>query len=159
MNSIPAKKIMTSPVITIRSDETISNFIDLLLKNGINGTPVVDKNGNLEGIATRTDLFAFELKRELGTLYEKKIHTIFEEYKESSEWSSFEDLIGRFNRTITVKDIMTTALITAGEKTSVKEICNIMKNRKINHVIITSGNGLSGIITARDIIGYVAGEE
>jgi CBS domain-containing protein len=150
---------MTSPVITIRSDETVSNFIDLLLKNGINGTPVVDKNGNLEGIATRTDLFAFELKRELGTLYEKKIHSIFEEYKESSEWSSFEDLVGRFNRTITVRDIMTTGLISAEEETPVKEICNIMKDRKINHVIIMNKNRLSGIITARDIIGFVAGEE
>jgi len=159
MNNIPAKTIMTSPVLTIRADETISNFIDLLLKYGINGMPVVDAENCLAGIATRTDLFAFELKRELGTLYEKKLQHIFEEYKESSEWSSFDDLIGKFNRTITVKDIMVTDLITAGEDTPVKEICNIMKDRKINHVIITGKNGISGIITARDIIGLVAGEE
>jgi len=159
MNNIPAKDIMTTPVLTIRSDETVSNFIDILLKHGINGMPVIDSNGNLTGIATRTDLFAFELKRELGTLYEKKIQHIFEEYKESSEWSTFDDLMGKFNRTITVKDIMTSHLITAGEEIPVKEICNIMKSRKINHVIITGKNGLSGIITSRDIIGFVAGEE
>lgn len=159
MNNIPAKIIMTSPVTTIKIDETISNFIGILLKNGINGMPVIDENGQLKGIATRTDLFAFELKRELGSLYEKKIQHIFEEYKDSGEWSSFDDLVGRFNRTITVKDIMTTDLITVEEETTVKEICNIMKNKKINHVIITRENKISGIITSRDIIGYVAGEE
>lgn len=158
MNNRPAKDIMTSPVITIKGDELLSNFIDLLLKNGINGMPVVDNEGHIEGIVTRTDLFAFELKRELSTLYEKKLQYIFKEYKNSSGWSSFDDMIGQYNRTITVRDIMVTNIITAGEETPVKEICRIMKNRKINHVIIIENKKIAGIITSRDIIGLVADE-
>jgi CBS domain-containing protein len=73
MNNIPAKEIMSSPVLTVRGDMIISNFIDLLLKNGINGMPVVDSEGRLEGIATKTDLFAFEIRRELGIIYQKKL--------------------------------------------------------------------------------------
>ena len=159
MNTRPAKEIMTSPVLTIRADETISAFIDQLLKNGINGMPVVDKDGRLEGIATRTDLFAFELKRELGNLYEKKLQHIFTEYMNSSELATFDEMIGQFNRTVTVRDIMVSELLTAGEETPVREICRIMKNRKINHVIITKENKISGIITSRDIIGLAAEEE
>jgi CBS domain-containing protein len=159
MNNRPARDIMTTPVITIRGEELISNFIDMLLKNGINGIPVVDEKGQLEGIATRTDLFAFELKRELGSLYEKKLHQIFKEHMNVSEWSSFEEMIGKFNRTITVRDIMVKELITAGEETPVKDICRMMKNKKINHIIITSSSKIAGIITARDIIGLVADED
>lgn len=158
MDDIPAKKIMTFPVLTIRGEVVISKFIDLLLKNGINGMPVVDDNGRLEGIATRTDLFAFELRRELGMIYEKKLQNIFREYMTAGEWSSFEEMIGWYNRTLTVRDIMIKDVITAGEDTPVKEICSIMKNRKINHVIIIKDNRITGIITARDIISLVADE-
>ena len=158
MNNMPAKKIMTSPVLTVRGDIIISNFIDRLLKNGINGMPVVDSEGRLEGIATRTDLFAFELRRELGIIYEKKLQNIFHEYMTAGEWSSFEEMIGWYNRTLTVRDIMVKDVITAAEDTPVREICRIMKNRKINHVIITENNKITGIITARDIIGLVADE-
>jgi CBS domain-containing protein len=76
----------------------------------------------------------------------------------AGEWSSFEEMIGWYNRTLTVRDIMVRDVITAGEDTPVKEICRIMKNRKINHVIITSDSQITGIITARDIIGLVAEE-
>ena len=159
MNNRPAKEIMSSPVLTIRGDMTISNFIDRLLKHGINGMPVVDSDGRLEGIATRTDLFAFEIRRELGMIYEKKLQDIFSEYMTAGEWSSFEEMIGWYNRTLTVSDIMARDVITAAEDTPVKEICRIMKNRKINHIIIVSGGQISGIITARDIIGLMAEED
>lgn len=160
MNSITAKQIMTLPVLTVRGDVIISNFIDRLLKHGINGMPVVDDKGQPVGIATRTDLFAFELRRELGMIYEKKLQSIFSEYMTAGEWSSFEEMIGWYNRTLTVRDIMVKDVVTAGEDTPVKEICRTMKNRKINHVIITDKNGIiAGIITARDIIGLVADED
>lgn len=156
MNNRPAKDIMTSPVITIKTGENLSKFIDRLLENGINGMPVVDNDGRLEGIATRTDLMAFELKRELSSHYEKKIKTIYNEYKDDIGWQSFGEMVDRFNRTIKVSDIMTRELITAEENTPVKEICRIMKNNKINHIIITKDNKISGIITSQDIITLVA---
>jgi len=159
MNNKSVKEIMSAPVLTVRGDVIISNFIDRLLKHGINGMPVVDSKGQLEGIATRTDLFTFELRRELGIIYEKKLQNIFSEYMTAGEWSSFEEMIGWYNRTLTVRDIMVKDVITASEDTSVKEICRIMKDRKINHVIIMMNNKITGIITARDIIGLVADED
>jgi CBS domain-containing protein len=65
-------------------------------------------------------------------------------------------MIDKFNRTITVNDLMTTEVITAVEDTPVNEICRIMKDRKINHVIITRGKEILGIVTSRDIITLVA---
>jgi CBS domain-containing protein len=159
MKKTPAKEIMTSPVLTIRNDETISSFIDGLLDKGINGMPVVDKNGKLEGIATRTDLFAFELKRELGIIYEKNLQDNFNEHMTDTEWLSFKEMTGSKNRTLTVRDIMVKNVITADKETTVKEICSIMKTQHINHVIITSDGEIAGIITSRDIINLIADED
>ena len=151
-----AKNIMSSPVISMKGHVVVSDFIEILIKHGITGLPVVDDNNSLAGIVTRTDLLVFELKRELSSLYEKSIQSIFSEYKENDIWPSFSDMIDKFNRTITVNDLMTTEVITAVEDTPVNEICRIMKDRKINHVIITRGKEILGIVTSRDIITLVA---
>jgi len=156
MKKIIAKDIMSSPVITTKGHVVVSDFIEILIKYGITGLPVVDENNLLTGIVTRTDLLIFELKRELSSLYEKSIQGIFTEYKETDVWPTFSDMIDKFNRTITVKDLMTSNVITVSEETPVVEICRIMKDRKINHVIISEGKEIRGIVTSRDIISLVA---
>ena len=159
MKKLAAKDIMTSPVITTKEYVVISDFISVLIEHGITGLPVVDDNNMLAGIVTRTDLLVFELKRELSSLYEKSIDGIFKEYKGTEEWPTFSDMIEQFNRSITVKDLMSTDVITASEDTPINEICRTMKDRKINHMIVTEGREIRGIITSRDIIGLVASEE
>ncbi|HOP29659.1 MAG TPA: CBS domain-containing protein [Spirochaetota bacterium] len=156
MKKISAKDIMSSPVITTKAHVVVSDFITALIEYGISGLPVVDDNNRLTGIVTRTDLLVFELKRELSSLYEKSIKGIFTEYKETDNWPSFSDMIDKFNRTITVNDLMTINVITATEETPVNEICRIMKEQKINHVVITADREIRGIVTSRDIISLVA---
>lgn len=156
MKNKTARDIMSSPVITTRSHVTVSDFIAVLIEHGITGLPVVDDDNRLAGIVTRTDLLVFELKRELSSLYEKSIEGIFTEYRKNDSWTSFSDMIDTFNRTITVNDLMTVNVITASEDTPVNEICRTMKDRKINHVIITDGKEIRGIVTSRDIISLVA---
>lgn len=156
MKKLSAKDIMSSPVITTKGHVVVSDFIAALIEHGITGLPVVDDDNRLEGIVTRTDLMVFELKRELSSLYEKSIHGIFAEYKKTDIWPSYSDMIDKFNRTITVNDLMTTNVITVSEDTPVNEVCRIMKEHKINHVIITDSGEIRGIITSRDIISLVA---
>jgi CBS domain-containing protein len=150
---------MSSPVITTKSHVVVSDFISVLIEHGITGLPVVDDDNRLTGIVTRTDLLVFELKRELSSLYEKSIEGIFTEYRKTENWPSFSNMIDTFNRTITVSDLMTANVITASEDTPVSEICRTMKDRKINHVIITNDKEILGIVTSRDIISLVASED
>jgi len=159
MNNRLAKEIMTTPVRTIRDNEIISNFVEKILKHKINGMPVLDDNGNIIGMATRNELLDFELKRELGILYEKKLQQIYKRYMNESQTSSFEEISGQFNRTITVKDIMQIDFVTADKDTPIKEICRSMKNRQTGYVIITGGKKISGIITSSDIIRFLAEED
>lgn len=48
-------EFMTEKVITLKSSMTISEAIDLLLKNRISGAPVVDEEGILVGVLSEKD--------------------------------------------------------------------------------------------------------
>jgi CBS domain-containing protein len=50
-----AADVMTSNVITIRSDASIAEMVKLMLDNRISGLPVVDDRGKLVGIVTEGD--------------------------------------------------------------------------------------------------------
>ncbi len=48
--------LMTSPVITIHGDATLLEAVDLMSKEKVNRLPVVEGEGRLVGIITRTDI-------------------------------------------------------------------------------------------------------
>ncbi|MBW1764443.1 MAG: CBS domain-containing protein, partial [Deltaproteobacteria bacterium] len=51
-----AEDIMTSPAVTVDQDTTIMGIANLFFKKNINRVPVTDKEGNLAGIISRTDI-------------------------------------------------------------------------------------------------------
>lgn len=51
-----ARDVMTSKVVTVSSEATVSETIDLLLNHHISGAPVVDSRGNLVGVISEFQL-------------------------------------------------------------------------------------------------------
>ena len=56
LSCIKVRDVMRTDVITVRPDDTIKDIVALSGKHEIGTFPVVDKNGNLVGILTNTDL-------------------------------------------------------------------------------------------------------
>ncbi|HVP92788.1 MAG TPA: chloride channel protein [Acidobacteriota bacterium] len=56
LQKLLVKDAMTKKVITIRPGAPLSEIAELMTKNGIKGTPVVDSKGNLVGIVALTDI-------------------------------------------------------------------------------------------------------
>ncbi|MEM4035322.1 MAG: CBS domain-containing protein [Fervidicoccaceae archaeon] len=54
-DEIPAKAVMSSPVITVSEKTDVRYAARLMLKNNVGTLPVVDQEGKLVGIFTRTD--------------------------------------------------------------------------------------------------------
>jgi CBS domain-containing protein len=50
------KEVMSEKAVTVREDAPWFEVVSLMRKNSINRLPVVDKNGKLSGIITRTDI-------------------------------------------------------------------------------------------------------
>jgi acetoin utilization protein AcuB len=57
LTKIKVKDIMTKDPITVPPDYTVEETAQVLLENKISGAPVVDRNGNVIGTITQTDLF------------------------------------------------------------------------------------------------------
>jgi acetoin utilization protein AcuB len=57
LTRVKVKDIMTKDVITVPPDFTVEETAQVLQKNRISGTPVVNADGKLVGTITQTDLF------------------------------------------------------------------------------------------------------
>lgn len=57
LSKIRIGEIMTKDPITVPPDYTIEEAAAVLLKNDISGAPVVDKEGRLQGIVTKQEMF------------------------------------------------------------------------------------------------------
>ncbi len=58
VNLDPVRKYMTSPVRTIRGSAPVADLVALMSGEGLRHIPVVDEDGRLQGIVTRTELIA-----------------------------------------------------------------------------------------------------
>jgi CBS domain-containing protein len=65
------REIMTSPVVSVKSDSSILNAIELMLKKKIHKLPVID-NGKIRGIISSTDLMVI-----LSVLNEEQVYNAF----------------------------------------------------------------------------------
>lgn len=101
------EEIMTRNPVTVPSDYTVEEAAEILLNRRISGLPVVDKEGNVVGTITQTDIFkvlmsltgyghkgiqfAFMLEDRAGSI--KEVADIIRKYKGrmSSILSSYED--------------------------------------------------------------------
>ena len=94
LSRLKIKEVMTRDPITVPDDYTIEEVAGLLLEHKISGVPVVDNEGKLVGIITKTDLFklilaltgarnggvqfAFQIEDRPGSI--KEVTDIFRKY-------------------------------------------------------------------------------
>ena len=65
---LPAARIMTTPVLTIAPDATVTEAIELMEENSLHHLPVIAKDGRVLGIIAQSDLGRRMTNREFGEL-------------------------------------------------------------------------------------------
>ena len=78
----PVRKIMSSPLFSINSDESIRTAADLMHDRGIRKLPVID-NENIVGMITATDivnLLAVCVEEDVRDMYFHSVVKIYENY-------------------------------------------------------------------------------
>jgi CBS domain-containing protein len=124
------KDIMVKEVATLDVNDELSLANDIMRLGRIRHLPVVD-NTRLVGIVSERDLFRSSLAQALG--YGTQ-HT--------------RDLM----KTVRLKDIMVTGVITIPPDTEVCEATKIMIEEKIGCLPVVEDNRLVGLITETDIL-------
>jgi len=137
---------MTTKVITVTPQTTVSELAQLLTENNISGAPVVDSNNTLIGVVTENDLVYQQKKVHIPTVINILDSVIYLESQEKMR-EEMQKITG-----VTVNEIYTKNVKTVNTSTLLEDIATIMAEKKIHTIPVVEGDQLVGVIGRRDII-------
>lgn len=128
---LTANEIMTAPVVSVRSDETVRAAVAQMVKHNLKRLPVINEEGRLVGMVSRIDIF-----RSVQLYAERKI-TEAEEPKP-----------GR-----SVTELMHTDVPTVGPDATLEEIVQALEaSRRRRVVVVDEERHVLGIISDGDLL-------
>jgi CBS domain-containing protein len=146
-----ARDIMTTDVITVKTDTPVTEIAKLMATKGISGVPVLDDNDCLVGMVTENDL--------LLNLAQAKSHPRLALF---GLWivpdKAVEEAYKDARANTVAADVMTKNVITFTEDDDIETIAATMVKKGINRVPIVRGCKLVGIVSRDDILRAIAGE-
>jgi CBS domain-containing membrane protein len=136
MEGLKVRDVMTAQVTTLRRNDKLMLADDVMRLGRIRHLPVLDDDGEqLVGIVSQRDLFRGALAQALG----------YGEY-------AHRKLLDTFS----IKDVMTTEVITTSPDTPLVEAAQVLMQRKIGCLPVVENGRLAGIITEGDFVALVA---
>lgn len=143
-----ARDVMTVDPVCVKPSATIRELARLFEEHGISGAPVVDAQGQLVGVVSKTDL----------------IRRCSEGTRDAPPAYLFEILGGQAGREpdselvpeplVCVEDFMTVDPVTVSPEAPLPDVARLMSERRIHRVIVVDGENLPiGVITSIDVLG------
>lgn len=129
---LTAKSIMRSDVVSVKCDTSVYEAAKILIEKKFTGIPVVNDDMTLVGIVSEKDILRFV----------SNLHLL--------------DLICDLQHSsVTAKDVMTSEVVSFDENDQLSAIYSSLIDNNFRRVPILSGGKLVGIISRKDIIGYI----
>jgi CBS domain-containing membrane protein len=125
------RDVMTRDVVTLDRNEKLSVADDVMRLGRIRHLPVVDADGNLEGIVSQRDLFHSGLLRALG-------------YGLHAKQQAMDLLV--------LKEAMKTDVATVTPDAPLTQAATIMIERKIGCLVVVEDRKIVGILTESDFV-------
>ncbi|HTG01637.1 MAG TPA: CBS domain-containing protein [Nitrospirota bacterium] len=140
--SVTAGDLMTTPVISARTDTPLRDVADLMAEKRISGMPVMNADETVAGVISEKDFL-----HRLGAGTAKTFMGIV------AECLSGSGCIAVAIRAKVARDIMTAPAITVTVRATLAEIADLFAGKGINRVPVTDQEGkLVGIVSRGDII-------
>lgn len=144
-----AKDVMSRDVVCVPQDMDLRDLAKLFLEKGFTGAPVVDRDGELVGVVSQTDLLYYQLTRDDELVLPTDFYDSarIEGHRVPQKGFQIEDVnSGR------VEDVMTPVVHAVAETTDVRTIARSMTTKHIHRLIVRRGNKAVGIISALDLL-------
>lgn len=141
-------EIMTEPVIVVGENQTLEEAATVMLEKNVGGLPVVDGEGKLAGIITESDFSAKEHAIPFSRIYAPRLF---------GEWMSREGVEKAYRaaRTIRVKEVMTSTVITAEEGDLLAEVIGKMLEYHVHRIPVLRDGMPVGIVSRYDLLRLV----
>jgi len=129
------RDVMSRPVRAVGRNDHLSLADELMERGRIRHLPVLDEDGKIAGIVSRSDLFRGSLVKALG-------------YGSVAQDRVLESLLA--------KEVMTTEVITTTPDTRLADAARIMIEKKIGCLPVLEAGKLVGILTQGDFVALAA---
>ena len=136
MKDLSVKEIMTSELVTLGPDDSLTNVVEVFKKKNFHHLPIVSEQGKLEGIISLTDLE----RMKVGA-------TFFRNPKKESYMKALF-------QTIRACEVMTKDVIELQPTDSIEKAYQIFSNNKFRALPVVGKGKLVGILTPLDILDY-----
>ena len=148
-----ARDVMTSAVISAKSDSLVRDIAQLMLQNHISAIPILDKNGAPIGMVSEGDLIGRneadgDARREWWLTLLAEGETISPDFLSS---------LRRPERV--ASDIMSRPVITVAEDTDTGEIARLLAAHRIKRVPVMRNGQVVGIVSRENLLRMLASEE
>jgi CBS-domain-containing membrane protein len=148
--NMKAMDVMVRDVITVGPEADVRDAIKLLVDNDVSALPVVDAQGMVVGIISEADLVRRE---EIGT--EKHRPWWLEAVTPAATLA--EDFAKSHGKR--VDEVMSTAIVSASEETSLSDIATLLEHHRIKRVPILRDGKLVGIVSRSNLIQAIASSD
>lgn len=141
-----ARDVMTTAVVSVRPDDSISQVARVLLDNGISAVPVLDSAGVLIGMVSESDLIDRNSSER-----DRRQDWWLEMLAEGTTLSpAFLDFVRSADRPI--RHVMVAPVQTIGEDTPVEEIARLLEKHRIKRVPVVRSGRVVGIVSRADLL-------
>ena len=145
--TLKARDVMTAEPVCIEPQATIRELARTLEEHEISGVPVVDQQGVLIGVVSRTDL----VRRCTEGVDDMPPAYLFEILSEQSDGDDVSEVMPE--PLICVEDFMTEDPVTASPETPVATLARQMSDKGIHRVVIVDEERFPlGIVTSLDLL-------
>jgi CBS domain-containing protein len=151
MKEIKVRDAMTSDPITVFPETPVTDVAKMMIDKGIGGVPVVNRDGDLLGIITESDLIV----QDTDVKFPSFVHFLDGYIFVPGSLHHFEE---KFRRAVaaTAEELMTRDVVTIDADDSAEDAATLMSKKKLKRFPVVSGGRLVGIITMRDIVKLIS---
>ena len=155
MSTITVAEVMTTPVMTVAEDWTLSALATFFIENNVSGAPVTSLSGEVVGVVSMTDI----VRHSTEAAVPGAVQDTHEYYLATSgRQYSYEELQGfhiESGSDVTARDLMTPMLFQVAEDATVQDVADMMVRGGIHRVLVTRDRKVVGIATALDMLKVV----
>jgi CBS domain-containing protein len=150
---LKAKDVMTPDPVCVTPSTRLRELARLFEEHEISGVPVVDQQGRVVGVVSKSDLIrrCSEGTDDVPPAY------LFEVLAEQGDEDEISEIMPE--QLVCVQDLMTEGAVTVGPGQPVVSVARLMAEKRVHRVVVTDGSNLPiGIITSLDLLGAFAHE-
>lgn len=153
MPSVTARNIMSSEIISAKTDTPISEVARLMADNRLRAVPIFDEQDQLVGVVSEEDLVHQDARVHYPTFFHFLESYIMLPGSMKKFESDLKKAVGA-----TAGEVMDTTYPTTEPDSDISEIASILVDKDYEYILVVEEGALTGVITRADIVRALARE-